>query len=612
MKMRIGRAKCRDFDATSRLEWLETNQTGGYAMGTVSGLATRRYHSLLIAARRPPGERHALFARVEERLETDGGAFDLGVVEYPGHLAMRGDQLLEEFRPDPPRWIYRCGEARVGKSLFLLPGRAAAVLRYICDQPARLNLRPFYCNRDYHGLQAAGGGFRIPVKIVAPSARFRPSEHWYRDHEYRVEHERGLDFREALWTPGVYEYDLRPGEPAWFLAAADSAEADLPAAYEDRLARPFHPADPFLARRNSGEWTLMAGYPWFTDWGRDTMIALPGLLLGEAPRREEARSILESYAAHRAHGLLPNRFPDDGGEPEYNSADATLWWFTASHHYLMHGEDEDYLRGVFLPAAQDILSHLARGTLYEIAIDPHDGLLTAGNPSTQLTWMDARVHGVPVTPRHGKAVELNALFYNALRITARWARRAGGHELAEQAFLRSARVRTRFREHFWRGDRHRLRDTSLSDQLRPNQIFAVSLPYSPLEPAEQKAVVRNVFGNLFTPYGLRTLAPDDPEYRGRYGGGVEQRDSAYHQGTVWPWLLGAYLEAMLKAFGRSPERLAWVRSALAPLSRHRVEEGCLGSIAEIFDGDAPHGWNGAPAQAWSVAEFERARLLIRD
>jgi glycogen debranching enzyme len=611
MKMRIGRTKCRDLGISSRLEWLETNATGGFAMGTVSGLATRRYHGLLIAARKPPAGRRVLFARVEEHLESGGTGYELGLVQYPGHLAGRGHEFIESFEPDPPRWTYRCGEARVEKSMFLLPGRAAAVLRYVCDRPAVLRLRPFFASRGYHALQQAESGFHAPLEIVAPGAVFCPSEHWYHGHEYALERERGLDFGESLWTPGVYEYALRPGEPVWFMASCDAAPADLAAEYEARIRRPFHPAHDFLARRGSGGWALLAGFPWFAEWGRDAMIALPGLLLGNRPLVEEARSILSHFAGCRAHGLVANRFDDESGKPEYNSADATLWWFIASHQYLMLTGDDGYLRGVFLPAARDILDHFLRGTVHDIGVDPLDSLLSTGNPSTQLTWMDARVNGVPVTPRHGKAVELNALYYNALRITARWARRGDAHEVAEQAFLRATRVRTRFREHFWRPADHCLRDTSLSDQLRPNQILAVSLPYSPLELPEQRAVVRAVFGALFTPFGLRTLAPTDAEYRGRYEGGVESRDSAYHQGTAWPWLLGHYFEAMLKAFGRSPDRLAWVRSALDPLDSHRAAEGCLGSIAEVFDGDAPQRWNGAPAQAWSVAEFERAHLLVR-
>ena len=608
--MRLTGTKCRDFDAASRLEWLETNETGGFAMGTVCGLNTRRYHALLTAALTPPTGRRVMLSRVEEQIITGGETHALGLVQYPGHLALRGHERLEEFQTDPPRWLYRCGDALVEKALFLLPGRSAAALRYWSNRPATLRLRPFYANRGYHALQHPESGFRCPLRVHSPpESSFTPSEHWYRDHEYFIERERGLDFRESLWTSGVYETVLRPGEPAWFLWSYEEPPEDLERAYELRLRRESHPADVFLARRPSGAWTLLAGFPWFTDWGRDTMISLPGLLLGEHPRRDQARSILESYAAARAHGLLPNRFPDEGNSPEYNSADATLWWFVAAHHYLMHGPDPAFLREVFLPTARDILDHLWRGTLFSIHADPRDGLLSAGDETTQLTWMDARVHGIPVTPRHGKAVELNALYYNALRLTARWARAASVHDLAEQAFLRATRFRARFNETFWRPSPGWLRDTAGSAQLRPNQILAVSLPYSVLDEAEQRSVVRAVYEHLYTPYGLRTLARDDPQYRGHYAGSVGERDSAYHQGTVWPWLLGAMIEALLKAFGRSDERLAWARDALDPLTGHRDNEGCLGSIAEIFDGDPPHRWNGAPAQAWSVAEFERARLL---
>lgn len=611
--MRLTASKCREFDTASRLEWLETNGTGGFAMGTVCGLATRRYHSLLTAALTPPAGRRVLLARVEEQIITGGATHALALVQYPGQLALRGHERLEQFEPDPPRWLYRCGGALIEKSLLLLPGRPAVALRYLSDQPATLRLRPFFANRGYHALQRMETGFRCPLHTQAPAgATFTPSQHWYHDHEYAIERERGLDFRESLWTSGFHEVELRPGEPVWFVWSADEAAADPEAALAERLKREPHPATPFLAQRASGAWTLLAGFPWFTDWGRDTLISLPGLLLGERPLRGQARSILESYAAARAHGLVPNRFPDEGETPEYNSADATLWWFVAAHYYLMHGADDGFLRGVFLPAAADILDHLWRGTLFAIGADPRDGLLAAGDETTQLTWMDARVHGRPVTPRHGKAVELNALYYNALRLTARWARAGGANQLAERAFLRAARFRNRFREVFWNAARQCLRDTAGGAQMRPNQIFAVSLPYSPLEEAEQKAVVRAVYQHLYTPFGLRTLAPGEPDYRGRYGGSVEQRDGAYHQGTVWPWLLGPYVEALFKVFGRSAEHVHWVRDALAPLRQHRDNEGCLGSIAEIFDGDAPHHWNGAPAQAWSVAEFERARRMAEE
>lgn len=613
MEMRLTAAKCRDFDAASRLEWLETNETGGFAMGTAAGLATRRYHALLTAALTPPTTRRVLFARVEDQILTGGETHALGLVQYPGHLALRGHERIESFEPDPPRWTFRCGDALVHKTLFLLPGRPAAVLRYVCDQPATLRLRPFFANRDYHSLQHPEPGFRCPLHLHAPGAAFTPSEHWYRDHEYRVEQERGLDFHEALWTPGVYEYPLRPNEPAWFLASLNPDPAtDLAAAFDARLRRTHHPATDFLARRASGAWTLLAGFPWFTDWGRDALISLPGLLLGAQPLPEHARSLLESFAAHRAGGLVPNRFLDEGETPEYNSADATLWWFNAAHHYLEHaGGDPDFLRATFLPAARDILDHLHRGTRFHIGVDPADHLLSAGDPSTQLTWMDARVHGTPVTPRHGKAVELNALYYNALRVAAHWARHGHAHELAEHAFLRSTRLRARFHSAFWNPARQCLHDTTTSPQVRPNQIFAVSLPFSPLDPPARQAVVRAVYQHLFTPFGLRTLAPEDPHYRPRYTGGVDPRDSAYHQGTVWPWLLGHYLEAFLVAFERTPERLEWAREALLALESHRFSEGCLGSIAEIFDAEAPHAWNGAPAQAWSVAEFERARRLVQ-
>lgn len=607
--MLVDSARYRDFEESSRLEWLETNFTGGFAMGTVAGVATRRYHGLLTAAMRPPVQRRMLLARVEETITAGGEEYSLATVQYPGQLALRGFELIRDFKPNPPRWVFECGAARVEKALFLAPECQTVILRYCADATCRLRIRPFIADRDYHQLQKAGSTLTTALHFDAPGAAFDGQSTWYRNHEYAVERERGLDYSEDLLAPGFYEYTLRAGEPAWFVATAHPRPLDTETAWRERLKRAFRPEDYFLARRPGKGWTILAGFPWFTDWGRDAMVSLPGLLLSEDSRPEIARSTLEAWVEELNQGLIPNRFPDAGEEPEYNSADATLWWFVAAHRYIEHAKDLDFLQGVFLPRAKEILAHHRRGTLNNIGMDAGDGLLRAGSEATQLTWMDARVDGTPVTPRQGKAVEINALWFNALRIASHWARLGRDHEMAEQCFLLASKVRRNFRAAFWSGAQQCLRDTDSSPRIRPNQIFAASLPFSPLELDDRKAVVRAVLHHLLTPYGLRTLAPDDPDYRGAYAGGPTERDAAYHQGAAWPWLTGAFIDAFLGSFGHSRENLAWCGDLLQPLAGHIGRGGCLGSIAEVFDGDKPHRWGGCPAQAWSVAEYLRARSV---
>jgi predicted glycogen debranching enzyme len=357
-------------------------------------------------------------------------------------------------------------------------------------------------------------------------------------------------------------------------------------------------------RRADGSPTIIAGYPWFADWGRDAMISLPGLLLTRG-LLDEARDVLAGFLARLDRGIIPNRFADGGEPPEYNTVDATLWLFHAVDAYRRAGGDAGFVHDVFYPRARDILAWHIGGTHHGIHVDPRDGLLVAGGPGTQLTWMDARVGDWIVTPRHGKPVEVNALYYNALRVAEGLAGelRDDGQALAYRGA--AERARDAFLRVFWDPARACLfdvvRDEGPDRRLRPNQIFAVSLPHSMLVPAQMQAVVRAVQGALLTPFGLRTLAPDDPEYRAHYRGNPRERDGAYHQGTVWPWLLGPFVTACLRAFGRTPANVVYCRSLLDGLERH-LNEACLGTVSEVFDGDPPHAPGGACAQAWSVAE----------
>jgi glycogen debranching enzyme len=592
---------CRDFARSSKIEWLETNGTGAFAMGTVAGVNTRRYHALLVASLRPPVERYVLLSRVEEELLLDGHTFALGVCQYPGTVSPRGFDLLDEFRSLPcPTWRYFAGAAQVEKQVYLIDGHQAVVVRYRADRAATLRVRPFMAYRDYHSLSQARSDLfgALPRLEFEHIGRFEEDAHWYYNVEYLVELDRGMDFREDLFTPGAIVLDLEPGE--WTTICAHVGQVpDLP----EPRPRP----SPFVVHRADGSPTIIAGYPWFTDWGRDTMISLPGLLIAPG-RLSEARAIIGGFLAHLNQGVIPNRFPDAGETPEYNTADATLWMFQAMRAWLEAGGDRAFLRETFYPAAKEIIAWHQRGTWYAIGVDPHDHLLRAGTPGTQLTWMDAKVGDWVVTPRHGKPVEINALWHGALSLAAAWATELGDPS-AEAYRTEAMLVRDSFRAKFWNPERSCLYDVLTEDdpvkKLRPNQIIAASLPHGLLDRQQQKAVVGIVEKELLTPVGLRTLERADPEYKARYEGSPRERDSAYHQGTVWPWLMGPYIDAYLNAFGTSTDTLAHCRRLVDLLKTEVARGGCADSIAEIYDGDEPRRAAGCPAQAWSVAEIER-------
>jgi predicted glycogen debranching enzyme len=634
---------CRDHARSSRLEWLETNGTGGFAMGTVPGTNTRRYHGLLVVPLHPPGERHVLLARLEEAVVARGEELALATNQYPGALHPQGHRRLTGFRLDPfPTWTFEADGVEIEKRLFLVRGAQTVVVRYRATGPVHLRIRPFVAYRDYHALTRANDALDGRVREAPGAVRtlsvrpyaglpqltlhhsggaFVPDGAWHRDTEYLEELDRGLDFREDLWRLGTLELPVGPGADA-FVVATTEAGAPPDARAVDRLeqaerarrtprradrfaARLEAAADHFVVARSDGTPTVIAGYPWFTDWGRDTMIALPGLLLARG-RLDEAREVIRAFLAHARRGLIPNRFPDRGEVPEYNTVDATLWLFQAVHAYLAAGGDSGFATEV-LPRAREILRHHREGTEHGIRVAPEDGLLVAGDAGAQLTWMDAKVGDWVATPRHGKPVEVNALWYNAHRLAAGWARAAGEPSEAAALDREAERIARSFDQRFWDPVARRLLDVLLPDgpdrRMRPNQIFAVSLPFPLLDRSRQQAVVRAVARSLLTPVGLRTLAPGERDYQPRYGGGPRERDGAYHQGVVWPWLLGPFVRAYLNAFGRSPMTRAYCRSLLTGLERHLAEEGCLGNVSEILEPEPPYRPVGAPAQAWSVAEL---------
>ncbi len=627
---------CRDYLRSSRLEWLEPNGTGAFAMGTVAGSNTRRYHGLLVASLKPPVERYVTLSSLAETVETAHGSYQLSACQYPGAVSPTGNEYLNSFTLDPmPTWIWQVGSARICKQLFLVPDRQAVIIRYESDHDMRLKLRPFLAYRDYHSMSHANGDFNAWVDSSSDAIRMKPypslppfeirhggvaawhgDGKWYQNIEYLRELDRGLDFREDLYTPGEFEVDLKAGVPLYIVAGVDSvADLDPAALYAARKAVVWNSrldmaADQFRATRFDGKMTILAGFPWFTDWGRDTMISLPGLLISRGLLVDAAK-ILQCFLDHMSQGVIPNLFPDSGQTPEYNTADGTLWMFIAVKRYLDAGGDPAFVRNSFYPAAKDILFWHKHGTWFGIGVDQEDGLLRAGGPGTQLTWMDAKIGDWVVTPRHGKPVEINALYYNALRLTAGWAAEFGEADYAAELNGYADRVKASFRAKFWNASRDCLYDVIQDEgpvaKLRPNQLFAVSLPYTLLEPHEQQSVVKIVEKELLTPVGLRTLERSDPEYRPVYGGSSWQRDSGYHQGTVWPWLVGPYVDAYITAFGKNAKTLAYCAEVVRRMNEELLVCG-LGSIAEVYDADAPHAPGGCPAQAWSVAELLRVTV----
>lgn len=640
-------------DRESR-EWLEPDGTGGFASGTVNGPRTRRYHALLLTATAPPAGRCVLVNGVEAWLETSRGSWALSTQRYaPGVLHPNGFHRLRAFSMDPwPTWTFEDGEgAQVVHEIFVAKGTGLTVLswrRIGGEGPARLRVRPLLSGRDYHALHHENGAFRFEAEQAGERITWRPYDglpaihagcdangtysqapEWYRQFLYQEERERGLDDTEDLASPGYFEWDLAAGEAVLVLGAEGAMTVDLRspgglgdvvAALRERerarraafVSALHRAADAYVVDGRHGR-TVVAGYPWFVDWGRDTFISLRGLCLATG-RLAEARDILLTWAGQVSEGMLPNRFPDQDGLPEYNSVDASLWFVVAVHELLMAVRGrEDVLptrsRLDLQHAVEAILEGYAKGTRHGIRATP-DGLLAAGEPGVQLTWMDAKVGDWVVTPRIGKPVEVQALWLNALKIASRF---SPGWSLHFERGLRA------FRTRFWDEARgglfdvvdcdHRVGEVDAS--LRPNQIFAVGgLPFPLIEGERARRVVDLVESALVTPRGLRTLAAGEPGYVPHYEGGVSQRDGAYHQGTVWPRLLGAFVEAWVRVRGGGVAvRRAARERFVAPLMAHLTEAG-LGHVSEITDADAPHRPRGCPWQAWSVGEALRLDLSI--
>ncbi|MEZ5398444.1 MAG: amylo-alpha-1,6-glucosidase [Bryobacteraceae bacterium] len=636
-----------DFENARRREWLETNGLGGFASSTISGMNTRRYHGLLMAALKPPVGRTLLLSKLEEIVHAGGRSYELGVNQYPGAIHPTGYDYLAGFRLDPfPTWIYRIAEGELEKQLFLVHGENTVVVEYRWRgaADAELEVRPLIAFRDFHALTRRNSALNGDVRAGGPGMlSVRPyADHgplyfghsasaiaiigdWYHDFEYEVERERGLDCREDLFNPFLLRFPL--DRPATIIASTkERSHVDAPRLHAAELRRreeiaasapvPDDPlvrqltiaADQFIVDRGELK-TVIAGYPWFGDWGRDTMIALPGLTLATG-RFDIARDILRAFAASADMGMLPNRFPDGGEAPEFNSVDATLWFFEAVRAYLRYTGDFEFVRGI-LPSLGEILEWFLRGTRYGIRMDPEDCLLRCGEPGVQLTWMDAKIGDWVVTPRTGKPVEVQALWYNALRIAEELYRKADDAAQADRFRGIAVRAKNSFLPLFWNPARACLYDVVAGGEpdaaLRPNQIFAASLHHPLIEGETARQVVAAVERELLTPAGLRSLSIGDAAYRGRYEGGVWERDSAYHQGTVWPWLMGPFLSAYVRTHSAPDSARAWASAWLASFA-DQLNAACLGQVSEIADGDAPHRARGCAAQAWSVGELLRAAV----
>lgn len=651
----LGRDNWDTFEQAAKREWLVTNGIGGFACGTVGEMITRRYHGLLVAALAPPVNRTLLVATLDLAVHYSSDQIRLFTHEFSdGTVDPQGYLQLESFHLDDgmPVWHYAIADALLEKRVLMAPGKNTTYVHFrVLRASATLDLEctPLCSYRDYHNHGHGGwdinvcessSGFKIDAfagarsyRISCSGATFTRDPDWYWHFRHREESARGLDDSEDLFRPGRFTLSLAQGEHATVVLSAD---ADIPEDFAIVQAQ-FHKqqtarlnrlpadapgwigqltlaADQFIVDRYqdgvpAGK-TIIAGYPWFSDWGRDTMIALPGLTLA-TKRFDVAASILRTFAAYVSQGMLPNRFPDSAQTPEYNTVDATLWYFEAIHQYTRHSGDLE-LAAELYPVLDDIIDWHRRGTRFGIKVDADDGLLTAGEEGVQLTWMDAKVGDWVVTPRIGKAVEVNALWYNALQVMAELAVRLGKDARAAEYENAAARVKTGF-QRFWNAARDCLYDVidgpegesgadgrNYDGRLRPNQLFAVSLPHSPLEAAQQKSVVDICARELVTSHGLRSLARGEPGYVSHYQGDPLQRDSAYHQGTVWAWLLGAFVDAHYRVY----QDAAIAQSFMEPLGLH-LSAACVGSISEVFDAEPPFMSRGCFAQAWSVSEVLR-------
>lgn len=632
-----------NFAEATQYEWLETNGLGGWSSSTIIGCNTRRYHGLLVAATVPPAERMNLVSKLDETIVVNEQRYELGTNNYGDAINPNGYNFLKSFSKDLfPQWIYEVDDIQLKKTVAMVHGENTTLIMYDvvkAPKPFTLELLPLLAVKGYHSLMRANNDINREstfdnnilktkayegtpdIFIKVPGGNYKANPNWFYNFNYSVEQYRGQDFIEDLFNHGTISVQLKKGDSIGIIVSTgdpstkDAHESLAKESLRRQLLLNDQPeektvqqlvlaADQFIVKRGEDLKTVIAGYHWFTDWGRDTMISLPGLCLSTG-RFEDAKKILAAFANSVSQGMLPNRFQDNGEAPEYNNVDGTLWYFISIYKYLQATNDKHFVLNEILPVLRDIIEWHYKGTRYNIHVTD-DGLLYSGEAGVQLTWMDAKVGDWVVTPRSGKAVEIQALWYNALMIYSELLSLNKEKNEAKLISEKASFVKQSFGQQFWNKENNYLYDVidgeSKDSTLRPNQLFAISLPYSLIEDEEAKAVLKIVQEKLFTPVGLKSLPAEDSRYIGIYGGDAFHRDAAYHQGTVWSWLLGAYIDTIIKVKGKNSKATA---RKIIDAFKYHLNEGCIGSVSEIFDADAPHHPRGCIAQAWGLAEILR-------
>ncbi len=655
--MEFGISDWRTYEQGIRKEWLLTNGIGGYSSSTLILSNARRYHGLLVASLMPPGERHLILSKIDESVEIDGHTINMSSFSA-GDFVMKGFHYLQKATFNPlPCFTFSLDGILVEKKICLVHGENTVVVLYHItngrNKPANFRLTPLVNFRDHHhnshryhmqfkqkclelgALESGTGitpyGLDRTISIMCRGGSYTPfTDGWFEGMRYHIEEERGLEAFEDHYIPGSFDICIEAGceklvsvvctmergreypDVISLIKQEEDRISDLSKAaglegdeFASKLAKA---ADNFIVyRRSTGAKTIIAGYPWFSDWGRDAMIALSGLTLVTG-RFADAKEILGTFSKYVRYGLVPNMFPEGNDDPLYNSVDAALWYFEAIGKYLRYSGDLNFVKEKLYPSMKAIIDSFGKGTINKIGIDT-DGLVSAGDPGMQLTWMDAKVGSWVVTPRHGKAVEINALWYNALKLMEEFAPGFGDDPAGYSEA--ASRVKEAFLNSFWNEDDNCLYDVitegSSDRSIRPNQILAVSLLYPVLVGDKARMVVDKVWKELYTPLGLRTLSDRSPAFRGIYSGNQYERDGAYHQGTVWTWPLGHFVTAFVRVYGKQGEYGRLVSSFIDPFRDH-LQDACIGSISEIFDGNAPFSPKGCFAQAWSVAEILRCYI----
>jgi predicted glycogen debranching enzyme len=642
---------CTNFGVATQKEWIETNGLGGYASSTITGINTRGYHGLLIAATKPPLQRMLLLSKIEETFIIGNKRYEISSNQYPNAIYPEGYKYLDSFQLDPfPTFRYIIDDTIIEKTIFMLHGENVTFINYRLlesNQNVIAELRPLVACRDFHGrmhewlnpeinlsfdnevMSMEMNGLKL--NIMLQNGKFIYQPYWYRDFEYEIEEQRGQESHEDLYSPGYFNDEIEHGIEISLIVTTDDPHkfdmeksrsyeisrrfvftkngilAKIPEQFQQCVSSLLAASDQFIVRRGDYH-SIIAGYHWFGDWGRDSMISLTGLVL--VPERYEiAEEILLNYAKYCDQGMIPNCYPEFDEKPQYNSVDASLWFIYAAKKYLDYTDNILFVENKLYDTISDIVRNYREGTRYNIHTDT-DGLLYAGQNGTQLTWMDAKIGDIAFTPRIGKPVEINALWFNALKFMEELSIKLEHKGNSQMYSELSEKTKQSFNERFWNENESCLYDCidgdQIDDSIRPNQIFAISLPYPVLENDKMLSVLDIVKRELLTPYGLRSLSPKDEKYIGFYQGDQFSRDRAYHQGTVWAWLLGAFIDAYIRVHGHNKDSVGFIHSLICGFSKKHIYDAGLGSISEIFDGNSSHYPRGCIAQAWSIAEILRA------